>query len=78
MFVYARGAFALDTNGYMGLQQLYVDYGSSVTKGGYKVCTTIWLLGNFIEDNGATRVVPGMHKLTVLPQEALEPIICTP
>jgi len=56
----------------LGLQKLHVDYGNSVPDGIYKVCNTIWLLDDFTENNGATRIVPGTHKSNVLPQDALE------
>lgn len=56
----------------LGLQKLHVDYGNTVPEGGYKVCNTLWLLDDFVEDNGATRIVPGTHKSKVLPQDALE------
>ncbi len=56
----------------MGLQKLHVDYGNTVADGHYKVCNTIWLLDDFTEDNGATRIVPGTHKSKVLPDEAME------
>ena len=55
----------------MGLQKLHVDYGDTVSEGSYKVCNTIWLLDDFEENNGATRIVPGTHKLKVLPQDAM-------
>lgn len=55
-----------------GLQKLHVDYGNSVPDGGYKVCNTIWLLDDFTENNGATRIVPGTHKSSQLPNEAIE------
>ncbi|MDB4292884.1 phytanoyl-CoA dioxygenase family protein [Maribacter sp.] len=55
----------------MGLQKLHVDYGNTVPSKGYKVCNTLWLLDDFTETNGATRLVPGTHKLDVLPQEVL-------
>ena len=55
-----------------GLQKLHVDYKNSVANGGYKVCNTIWLLDDFTENNGATRIVPGTHKSTQLPNEVLE------
>ncbi len=56
----------------LGLQKLHVDYGNTVPQGGYKVCNTIWLLDDFTETNGATRIVPGTHKLKELPQDVLE------
>lgn len=55
-----------------GLQKLHVDYGNAVPEGGYKVCNTIWLLDDFTENNGATRIVPRTHKSKVLPSEAME------
>lgn len=55
----------------LGLQKLHVDYGNTVPEGGYKVCNTLWLLDDFVEDNGATRIVPGTHKSKVLPQDTL-------
>ena len=55
-----------------GLQKLHVDYGNSIAYGNYKVCNTIWLLDDFTETNGATRIVPGTHKSKILPQEALD------
>lgn len=56
----------------MGHQNLHVDYGNSVANGAYKVCNTIWLLDDFTEHNGATRIVPGTHKLRELPQDAMK------
>ena len=55
-----------------GLQKLHVDYGNTVPDGEYKVCNTIWLLDDFTENNGATRIVPGTHKSKVLPQDAMD------
>lgn len=55
-----------------GLQKLHVDFGNTVAEGGYKVCNTIWLLDDFVENNGATRIVPGTHKSKILPQDALD------
>jgi hypothetical protein len=56
----------------LGLQKLHVDYGNTVPEGSYKVCNTIWLLDDFTECNGATRIVPGTHTSKILPQDALE------
>lgn len=55
-----------------GLQKLHVDWGNTVANGEYKVCNTIWLLDDFVFNNGATRIVPGTHKLDILPNDALE------
>ena len=56
----------------MGNQKLHVDYKNSIADGKYKVCNSIWLLDDFTEINGATRIVPGTHKLKSLPDEVME------
>jgi ectoine hydroxylase-related dioxygenase (phytanoyl-CoA dioxygenase family) len=47
-----------------GLQALHTE-GGPVGLGPYQVCNSIWLLDDFTEENGATRVVPGSHRRTV-------------
>jgi ectoine hydroxylase-related dioxygenase (phytanoyl-CoA dioxygenase family) len=54
-----------------GLQKLHVDWKNTVVNGSYKVCNSIWLLDNFTEYNGATRIVPKTHKLDILPDQAM-------
>jgi hypothetical protein len=54
-----------------GLQNLHVDWREAVARGEYKVCNSIWLLDDFTEENGATRIVPGTHLSGDLPQEKL-------
>jgi ectoine hydroxylase-related dioxygenase (phytanoyl-CoA dioxygenase family) len=44
-----------------GLQHLHADWNGAVTPGEYFVCNSIWLLDDFTNENGATRVVPGSH-----------------
>lgn len=44
-----------------GLQALHADWSGPVAPGDYYVCNSIWLLDDFTEHNGATRVVPGSH-----------------
>lgn len=55
-----------------GHQKLHVDWGNTIVDGVYKVCNSIWLLDDFTENNGATRIVPGTHKLGIPPQEKME------
>jgi len=55
-----------------GLQKLHVDWKNTVVNGSYKVCNSIWLLDDFTEYNGSTRIVPGTHQLNMLPDEAME------
>jgi ectoine hydroxylase-related dioxygenase (phytanoyl-CoA dioxygenase family) len=55
-----------------GQQKLHVDWKNTVVNGHYKVCNSIWLMDDFTPTNGATRVVPGTHKLNVLPDEAMK------
>lgn len=54
-----------------GHQKLHVDYKNAVANGHYKVCNSIWLLDDFTELNGSTRIVPKTHKLSILPDEAM-------
>lgn len=55
-----------------GNQKLHVDWGNTVVNGNYKVCNTIWLLDDFTPYNGATRIVPGTHKGSLLPDQAID------
>lgn len=52
-------------------QPLHCDAGAVPDESGYWVCNTIWLLDDFTEQNGATRVIPGSHNWKQLPQEVL-------
>lgn len=54
-----------------GLQGLHADWGEPVKPGEYQVCNSIWLLDDFTENNGATRVVPGSHLSENMPQKAM-------
>ena len=42
-----------------GQQRLHADWGVAVSPGDYRVCNSIWLIDDFTEFNGTTRVVPG-------------------
>lgn len=55
-----------------GLQGLHADWKTGVEPGDYYVCNSIWLLSDFTEDNGATRVVPGSHRSGQHPRDALD------
>ena len=55
-----------------GLQGLHADWGEAVAPGDFQVCNSIWLLCDFTEENGATRVVPGSHNSGKHPKDALE------
>lgn len=55
-----------------GLQQLHADWRGAVPPGEYEVCNSIWLLDEFTEENGATRVVPGSHNSGKTPREVMD------
>lgn len=55
-----------------GLQGLHADWGTGVEPGDYYVCNSIWLLSDFTEQNGATRVVPGSNRSGQHPKDALD------
>lgn len=54
-----------------GLQGLHADWGGPVAPGDYQVCNSIWLLDDFTETNGATRVVPGSHRSGAMPRDEM-------
>ena len=54
-----------------GLQALHADWGGGVDPNDFQVCNSIWLLVDFTEENGATRVVPGTHLTGQHPHGAL-------
>ncbi|NND07736.1 MAG: phytanoyl-CoA dioxygenase [Saprospiraceae bacterium] len=68
-----------------GAQKLHADWHESVPEGDFKVCNSIWLIDDFTSQNGATRVVPGTHKMGRLPEEVIqdpwdshpEEVLCT-
>ena len=55
-----------------GEQAYHADWPSGVDPSDFQVCNSIWLLVDFTEENGATRVVPGSHNTGQHPQEALD------
>ncbi len=47
-----------------GQQQLHADWGKPYTPGApFHVVNSMWMLDDFTPDNGATRIVPGSHKM---------------
>jgi ectoine hydroxylase-related dioxygenase (phytanoyl-CoA dioxygenase family) len=54
-----------------GLQSLHADWHEPVEPGEYQVCNSIWLLDDFIAENGATRVIPGSHRSRLRPTDVL-------
>lgn len=55
-----------------GDQPLHADWrGSAPEPGNYQVFNSIWLLDDFTDDNGATRVVPGSHLWAQSPADVM-------
>jgi len=52
-----------------GHQVLHADWGGAVPPGEYQVCNSLWLLDDFLPDNGATRLVPGSHRSGRMPSD---------
>ena len=46
-----------------GLQTLHADGGQPATpEGPFRVVNSMWMLDDFTEENGATRIIPGSHR----------------
>ncbi len=54
-----------------GHQRLHADWGAPVEPGNYRVCNSIWLIDDFTESNGPTRLIPGSHRSAQLPREVM-------
>src|SRR5437667_6898833 len=54
-----------------GHQGFHPDFGRAVEPGEYFVCNSAWLLDDFTETNGPTRVVPGSHRSGKLPKDEM-------
>jgi len=54
-----------------GHQQLHADWGHLDSGEPFHVVNSLWMLDDFTAENGATRVVPGTHRLGKTPQEVL-------
>jgi ectoine hydroxylase-related dioxygenase (phytanoyl-CoA dioxygenase family) len=53
-----------------GRQGLHADWTARSKGEPYRIVTTIWLLDDFTNENGATRVVPGTHRLLGQPPKS--------
>lgn len=53
-----------------GQQGLHADWTARVKDEPYRIVTAIWLLDDFKSENGATRVVPGTHRLLTQPPKS--------
>ncbi len=54
-----------------GLQGLHADWDGAVAPDDYFVCNSIWLLDDFTESNGATRIVPGSQRSGKVPRDVM-------
>lgn len=54
-----------------GLQGLHADWGRAVDPGDYYVCNSIWLLDDFTESNGATRIILGSQRSGKSPRDVM-------
>ena len=55
-----------------GLQPLHSDWEEATISGNYYACNTLWILDDFTEHNGATRIVSGTHLSGKLPIEVMD------
>ncbi len=66
----ASGADRLPPPGH-GHQALHCDNQTSSVVLNYGACNSVWMLDDFTPDNGATRLVPGTHRLLAQPRDHL-------
>ena len=58
-----------------GQQGLHTDWYTAAPDGHYVAATALWLLDDFTRTNGATRIVPGTHRLAKpLPKNLQQPL----
>jgi ectoine hydroxylase-related dioxygenase (phytanoyl-CoA dioxygenase family) len=56
-------------------QPLHCDAAALPDENGYWVCNTIWLLDDFTEQNGATRMIPGSQNWRKLPNAEMADLV---
>ncbi len=54
-----------------GHQRLHADSAVPAVPGRYQNCNSVWMLDDFTECNGATRIVPGSHRWLRLPADSM-------
>jgi ectoine hydroxylase-related dioxygenase (phytanoyl-CoA dioxygenase family) len=54
-----------------GDQGLHADWSGAVAAGCYQVANSLWMLDDFTECNGPTRVVPGSHRWAMTPADGM-------
>jgi hypothetical protein len=54
-----------------GQQALHADWGDPDPTGKFHVCNSLWMLDDFVPENGPTRIVPGSHRSGKHPKDAL-------
>ena len=55
-----------------GHQDLHCDIYAGQRGPGFRACNSVWMLDDFVPDNGPTRLVPGSHGLATMPADLLE------
>ena len=63
---------ALPNSGARQLWHCDTDNSGLPDEQGYYACTTIWMIDDFTEQNGATYIVPGTHKSNKVPKMVME------
>jgi ectoine hydroxylase-related dioxygenase (phytanoyl-CoA dioxygenase family) len=56
-----------------GQQGMHADWGYRESHDPFQIVTSIWILDGFTEKNGATRVVPGTHRMKSPPKAMADP-----
>jgi ectoine hydroxylase-related dioxygenase (phytanoyl-CoA dioxygenase family) len=54
-----------------GAQPLHTDMAALADDRGFWVCNSVWMLDDFMADNGTLRLIPGSHRWRQLPQNVL-------
>ncbi len=55
-----------------GHQALHCDIYAGQPGPGFRACNSVWMLDDFVPDNGPTRLVPGSHRRATKPEELLD------